>query len=215
MAWRSTGTQSLCQSSDRCEVMGTRCGGGSAARGEIVFFLDPSMSDPYGSRALGLLGPPLVREDLRFVKGFSGEPADVRDGTSGLSELVARPLINVYRPELAGVIDPLSPEFAAQQRLLSSLPFPVGYGAGLSLLLDAARLTGVEPLAQTRLGPRPSERIPLPDLGETAYAIIVAATARMHRDLEERAPGPCFLPGSGRFEQRRVAVEERPPLDSC
>ena len=188
----------------------------SAARGEIVLFLDPSVSDPYGSRALGLLGPLLVREDLRFVKGFSGEPANVSDGTSSLSELVARPLINVYRPELAGFIDPLSPEFAAQQRLLSSLPFPVGYGAGLSLLLDAALLTGMGPLAQTRLGPRPSERIHLPDLSEAAYAIIVAATARMHRDdLEERAPGPFFLPGSSHFEQRRVAVEERPPLDGC
>lgn len=188
----------------------------SVARGEIVLFLDPSVPDPDGSRTLGLLGPLLVREDLCFVKGFSGEPADAGEGTTGLSELVARPLINVYRPELAGFIEPLSPEFAARQRLLASLPFPVGYGAGLSLLFDAARSAGVETLAQTRLGPRPSERIPLPDLGEAAYATIVAITARMHRDdLEEHAPGPLFLPGSGHFEQRRVAVEERPPVDNC
>jgi hypothetical protein len=168
------------------------------------------------SRTLGLLGPLLVRENLCFVKGFSGEPADAGKGTTGLSELVARPLINVYRPELAGFIDPLSPEFAARRRLLASLPFPVGYGAGLSLLFDAARSAGVEALAQTRLGPRTSQHIPLPDLGEAAYAIIVAVTARMHRDdLEEHAPGPLFLPGSSHFEQRRVAVEERPPVDSC
>jgi glucosyl-3-phosphoglycerate synthase len=129
---------------------------------------------------------------------------------------VARPLINLYRPELAGFVEPLSPEFAARRVLLASLPFPAGYGAALSLLLDAASTAGVQALAQTRLGPRPETSVSMPDLGEAAYATLVAAAARAHgkEDLDERAPGPLFLPLPGRFELRRVAVEERPPLDS-
>lgn len=88
---------------------------------------------------------------MSFVKGFSAETAGGR-GPEGLSELVARPLINPYRPELAGFIEPLSPEFAARRGLLASLPFPAGYGAALSLLFDATREVGVHALAQTRLG---------------------------------------------------------------
>lgn len=188
----------------------------SAAKGEIVVFLDPTVPDPEGRRSLGLLGPLLSHKDLSFVKGFSAEPGTERGGAMNLSELVARPLINLYRPELAGFVEPLSVEFAARRTLLASLPFPAGYGAALSLLFDAASAVDVQALAQTRLGPRPPDDVSLPDLSEAAYATLVAATARAHgrEDLDERAPGLLFLPLPGRFELRRVAVEERPPLDS-
>ena len=188
----------------------------SAAGGEIVLFLDPDAPDDrQAHRALGLLGPLLCWEDLRFVKGFSAEPADGQ-GSQALSELMARPLINLYHPELSGFVEPLSSEFAGRRALLASLPFPVGYGASLSLLLDAAQTVGVHALAQTRLGPCPATPVPLADLGEAAYAILTAATARTHgdKDLDDRAPGPLFLPFDGRFKSHRVAVEERPPLGS-
>jgi glucosyl-3-phosphoglycerate synthase len=187
----------------------------SVAEGEIVLFLDPMAPDPEGRRTLGLLGPLLSRQDLSFVKGFSAKPvkADSR-GPEGLSELVARPLINLYRPELAGFVEPLSAEFAARRTLLSSLPFPVGYGVALSLLFDAADAAGVRSLAQTHLGSRPAVDVPLPDLSEAAYATLVSVTARSCEDLDKLAPGPLFLPLNRRFESRRIAVEERPPLDS-
>jgi glucosyl-3-phosphoglycerate synthase len=187
----------------------------SVAEGDVVLFLDPSVPDPEGRRTLGLLGPLLARQDLSFVKGFSARTNGTGGlGPEGLSELVARPLINLYRPELAGFVEPLSPEFAARRTLLASLSFPAGYGAALSLLLDAASTAGVRALAQTRLGPSPKTSVSLPDLGEAAYATLVAATTRAHgkEDSDERAPGPLFLPLPGRFELRRVAVEERPPL---
>ncbi len=189
----------------------------SVAEGDVVLFLDPSVADPEGRRALGLLGPLLSRRELSFVKGFSArsDRAGGR-GPEALSEFVAWPLINLYRPELAGFVDPLSSEFAARRALLASLPFPAGYGAALSLLLDASDAAGASALAQTRLAPHPEADVSLPDLGEAAYATHVATAARIHgqEDLDERAPGPLFLPLSGRFELRRVAVEERPPLDS-
>ncbi len=189
----------------------------SAAEGDVVLFLDPSVTDLEGRRTLGLLAPLLSRQDLSFVKGFSARLnyADSR-GPEVLSESTARPLINLYYPELAGFVEPLSSEFAARRALLASLPFPAGYGAALSLLLDAATAVGAQALAQTRLAPRPETDVSLPDLGEAAYATHAAAAARIHgrENLDERAPGPLFLPLPGRFELRRVAVEERPPLDN-
>ena len=122
----------------------------SVAEGDVVLFLDPSVPDPEGRRALGLLGPLLSRQNLSFVKGFSTRTNGAGGlGPEGLSELVARPLINLYRPELAGFVEPLSPEFAARRTLLASLSFPAGYGAALSLLLDAAKHRG-------RTSPRPN-----------------------------------------------------------
>ncbi|QIN78991.1 glycosyltransferase [Rubrobacter marinus] len=187
--------------------------------GEILLFLDPAAPDPDGRRALGLVGPLLLREELHLVKGFSpvGSGGD-EIGARGLSELVARPLINLYRPELAGFVDPVSAEFSARRSLLASLPFPVGYGASLSLLLDAHEWKGVDALAQVCLGERPEARVPTPDLGEAAYATLTAAMSRTGEDdLGEHAPGPLFLPLPGHptsLGQRRVAVEERPPLAS-
>jgi glucosyl-3-phosphoglycerate synthase len=189
----------------------------SVAEGDVVLFLDPSVPDPEGRRTLGLLGPLLSRQELSFVKGFSTQTNGADGlGPEGLSELLARPLINLYRPELAGFVEPLSSEFAARRTLLASLSFPAGYGAALSLLLDVASTAGVRALAQTRLGPPPEIGVSLPDLGEAAYATLVAAAARTQgkEDLDECAPGPLFLPLPGRFELRRVAVEERPPLVS-
>ena len=113
-------------------------------------------------------------------------------------------------------MDPTSAEFAARRSLLGSLPFPAGYGACLSLLLDASRKKGVNSLAQVRLKARPRAKIRTADLTEAAYATLTAAMSRVREDgLDEHAPGPLFLPlpshptGLG---QRRVPVEERPPV---
>ena len=53
-----------------------------------------------------------------------------------VTELVARPLLNLYWPLLAGVIQPLSGEYAARRGLLERLPFPRGYGVEIGLLID-------------------------------------------------------------------------------
>ena len=191
----------------------------AVSSGDVVLFLDLAVPDPEGRRALGLMGPLMFREDLHFAKGLS--PVDIGEDGGGpryLAELVARPLINVYRPELAAFANPVSAEFSARRSLLASLPFPVGYGACLSLLLDAAGEKGLNALAQVRLGEHPGTSIPTADLSEAALAILTAAMSRLGDDgLEEHAPGPLFLPLPGHpagLAQRHVAVEERPPLRS-
>lgn len=192
----------------------------AVSTGEILLYLDPAVPDPDGRRTLGLMAPLLSREDLHFVKGFSETGSgEATSGSRALSELSARPLINLYRTELAGFVDPVSAEFAARRDLLAALPFPVGYGASLSLLLDSCEKEGVDALAQVRLGERPAAAsIPISDLGEAAYAILTAAMSRMSEDgLREHAPGPLFLPLPGRptgLGQQRIPIEERPPLKS-
>ena len=120
------------------------------------------------------------------------------------------PTINLDYPELSGFIDPLSGYVAARRELLRRLPFPVGSGVDASLLLDAARQTGLDTMAQAALPPMK----PRASSTEDSYAILAAMLARTTSESADTTPGPLALPamdGSG-FDSRSVAVEERPPL---
>lgn len=174
----------------------------SVAEGEILVFLEPGAES---SSVRSLLEPLTGREERMLVKGFG-------PSTGYLSELVARPLINLHRPELAGFVDPLSKTFAARRSLLATLSFPVGEGASLSLLLDAAEMAGTEMLAQADLGAG-HPCTPSPPTSEAAYALQAAAISRTSQ--KTLAPGPLFLPShEAGLQSRRVPTEERPPLAS-
>ncbi len=78
----------------------------------------------------GLLGPLLADLGVHLVKGWVRTEEDGSVSTEGgrVTELVARPLVNLWWPQLAGVVQPLAGEWAARRALMESLPIPVGYG---------------------------------------------------------------------------------------
>ena len=192
----------------------------SVARGEIVVFLDADTSDFDIGFVIGLLGPLLSDPEVRFVKGSFLRPfllaGSVLPGEGGrVTELVARPLLNLYAPHLAGFDQPLAGELAARADLLRELPFPVGYGVEIANLIDAARVAGIDALAQVDLGTRQNRHQSLRDLSAMSYAVIAAAAARVAGLSAAPAPGPMSLPplpGETAVELRRVSVVERPPL---
>lgn len=186
--------------------------------GEVVVFLDAD-TDGFDARfALGLLGPLLTDDAVAFVKGAYRRPFQlgeetVPDGGGRVTELLARPLLNLHVPALAGFVQPLAGEFAARRELLEALPFPVGYGVEIATLIDACRRCGLDALAQVDLGERRNRHQPLQALGAMAYAVLIAAERRIHGDGAAE-PGPLARPHGGALELTRVAVEERPPLRS-
>ena len=178
----------------------------SAVEGEIVLFLDLTRPGSVPGRVFGLLGPILEKEDLEMVRGFCFPPGP-------LTELVARPFINLHTPHLAGFVDPLYPEFAARRPLLEQMLFPVGRGVDISTLLDASHARGLESLAQVELG---SSGPANSASSEEAYALLSAATSHLPGDglQEDLVPGPLLVPGDGGLGVSRVPLEERPPLGS-
>jgi len=196
----------------------------SISRGEIVVFLDADTRDFSPGFIVGLLGPLLHDPEIHFVKGAFLRPLQLEDtvlpGEGGrVTELVARPLLNLYAPHLAGFDQPLAGELAARADLLRRLSFPVGYGVEIANLIDAASVAGIDALAQVDLGTRQNRHQPLRDLTAMSYAVMVAAAARIHvAGLPPApAPGPLALPprsGETVNELRQVPVIERPPLDS-
>jgi glucosyl-3-phosphoglycerate synthase len=147
--------------------------------GDLLVFCDADIQHFDPGFVLGLLGPLLTRDDVAFVKGYYTRPLDGRPGEGGrVTELMARPLISVFFPELAGLSQPLAGEFAAPREILESVPFVGGYGVDLGLIIDVAERFGTAGLVQCDLGERVHRNRPLSDLGVQALAILQLGLVR-------------------------------------
>jgi glucosyl-3-phosphoglycerate synthase len=183
--------------------------------GEIVCFLDGDTADPSPSHLQGLLGPLLVEPSVALVKGAFERPMQTGAVTlpnegGRVTELMARPLINLHEPLLAGFSQPLAGEFAARRELLEAIPFPVGYGVEIAVLIDALRRCGLQALAECHLGTRQNRHQPLRALGEMAYAVLVAMENRL-ADRPATTGGHYLRPWQDGAVVS-VPVHERPPI---
>jgi glucosyl-3-phosphoglycerate synthase len=191
-------------------------------KSEIVAYIDADSESFHAGFLTGLLGPLICEPQIQFVKGCFERP--FRDGSVSrageggrVTELLARPLLNLHAPELAVFDQPLAGEVAARRELLVRLPFSVGYGVEIAMLIDAWRAVGLDGLAQVHLGIRQNAHQSLRELSAMAYAVLVAASNRFlgSQFAEAHASGSIALPPQGLgepMEMRRVPIEERPAL---
>ena len=167
-----------------------------------------------------MLGPLLCEPGISFVKGFYRRPfrvgeVTVPDGGGRVTELTARPLLNLFYPDLAAIRQPLAGEIAARRELLEQLPFATGYGVDIGLLIDAYSLAGLDAIAQVDLDVRQNAHQPLRDLGPMAYAVLRAVSVRLEREGRLRGPLPAAFAPAGDSPHPVIAEPaERPPLRS-
>ena len=192
----------------------------SVLRGDVVCFLDADSEDLGPHFACGMLGP-VLRGEAQMAKAFYRRPfrvGDVRlpDGGGRVSELMARPLLNAFYPELAGFRQPLAGEFAARRQLLEALPFVTGYGVDIALLIDSWRLVGLDGLAQVDLDVRQNRHRPLSELAPMSSAVLGAVTTRLMREgrLASSTERAFLLPFEGGFVSQVIECCERPPIAS-
>lgn len=188
--------------------------------GEIVVFADADVANMEPHFVSGLLGPLLTEPEVVLVKACYDRPMNAGNsvrptGGGRVTELVARPLLNLYWPELAGVVQPLAGEYAARRSVLERLPFASGYGVELGLLVDVLRLAGLDAIAQVDLGWRAHTHQSDEDLALMAATIMQVA-------LDRLACGPVIngFPSLTQFRRERerhvpftrpVEFRERPP----
>ena len=189
----------------------------AATDGEIVCFLDADTEDPDPGHLLGLLGPLLTDSEIAMVRGAFARPFNAggrtfADEGGRVTELMARPLLNLHFPLLAGFAQPLAGEFAGRRQLLERLPFPVGYGIEIATLIDALDELGLDALAECRLGSRQNRHQSLRALGEMAFAVLAAVERRI--EGPRSATGGAFLRPWEDGRVVRVPVAERPPIRS-
>ncbi|MFJ5896482.1 glucosyl-3-phosphoglycerate synthase [Streptomyces sp. NPDC093064] len=196
-------------------------------RGDVICFVDADLREFSSDFVTGIVGPLLTERDVDLVKamydrpftvpgGHTSKPAAAGQAGQGgrVTELMARPLLNMHWPQLAGFVQPLGGEYAARRSLLEQLPFPVGYGVELGMLVDALHLVGLDALAQVDVGVRRHRHQDGQALGRMAAAIYRTAQLRLARGHLVR---PCltqFVRGENGFEPRTYGVdtEERPPM---
>ena len=190
-------------------------------QGDLLVFVDADLTQWGPHFVTGLLGPLIADPDVLLVKGFYARIATGTDGSTSteggrVTELVARPLLSVWWPELSGVVQPLAGEWAARRELMESLSIPVGYGVELSTLLDTAARHGLDAVAQVDLGSRAHKHQTDHDLALMAAELLVVA--------ERRRAQPGAVPESPQLKQfvregtavrpvaRPIPVQERPPV---
>jgi len=195
------------------------------ATGDIICYIDGDISNFHPGFVTGLVGPLLENPGIDYVKAFYERPLDRGESTlasSGgrVSEILIRPLVSLFYPELSFILQPLAGEYAARRSVLESLPFPTGYGVEIAHLIDLAAAGKLVNIAQTDLVKRVHRNRDDDELGQMAFAILRVVLRRLERDgkLTFSSPLPdlyqSWLIDGESIEplSRRIPEPERPPL---
>jgi glucosyl-3-phosphoglycerate synthase len=172
----------------------------SVLSGEVVCFVDGD-TEQFGPHfACGLVGPLVMDPAVQFVKAFYRRPFRLGDevapdGGGRVTELTARPLLQLFYPQLGGIRQPLAGEIAARRELLERLPFATGYAVEIAMLIDAYAVAGADAIAEVDLDVRQNRHQRLSELGPMATAVMGAVLWRAGVSVES-------------------ALVERPPMAS-
>ena len=216
------------------QELGSHAGKGEAlwkslyvTQGDIIAWIDTDVVNVHPRFVLGLLGPLLCWDRIQYVKGFYRRPLRTGDrtqlgGGGRVTELVARPLINLFFPELSGLVQPLSGEYAGRRSALEQVPFFTGYGVEAGLLLDLLDKFGLHAIAQCDLEMRTQDSQALTDLSRMAFAILQVFMSRLGRRCATSLLGdePHTMkiihqePGRLSLEEAEIMEHERPPMCS-
>jgi glucosyl-3-phosphoglycerate synthase len=153
------------------------------ATGDIVVWLDADTRN-LGNHFITRLVAPLLHDgNLKLVKAFYDRPlvADEIYSAAGggrVTELLVRPMLNLFYPQLAGVIQPLAGESAVRRDAMMELPFAAGYGIEVALLIDVVERWGLDAVAQADLGIRIHRNRQLLELGQMSFEILRTMVGR-------------------------------------
>lgn len=212
--------------------LGSRKGKGEAlwksllvTKGDIIVWIDTDIVNIHPRFVYGIIGPLLVNPQIQLVKGFYRRPLRVGQkmqagGGGRVTELTARPLLNLFYPALSGVVQPLSGEYAGRREALERATFYSGYGVETGLLIDIYEKSGLQSIAQVDLLERIHHNQHLEALGKMSFAIIQTVM----RKLEKRF-GRAVLEDVNRtmklirhdskgyfLDVEQIAEYERPPM---
>jgi glucosyl-3-phosphoglycerate synthase len=176
--------------------LGAREGKGEAlwkslliTKGDIIAWIDTDITNIHPRFVYGVIGPLLLNRNIQLVKGFYRRPLKVGDkiqagGGGRVTELTARPLLNLFYPELSGIVQPLSGEYAGRREALEKAVFFSGYGVETGLLIDIFEQYGLRSIAQVDLLERIHRNQDLVALSKMSFAIIQTVLRKIENRYE-------------------------------
>ena len=195
----------------------------AVATGDVVVWLDSDTRN-FGSHFVtNLVAPLLADPSILLCKAFYRRPLDHAAGGGGrVTELTARPLLNLLFPELSAVVQPLSGEYAGRRRALAGLPLFTGYAVEAGILIDLVARFGLDSLAQADLGSRVHRNRDVASLGrmasEIAQAILTVAEDHGRLKLPDDLPDLLVqFDQSGEGPEplaTNVRLQRRPPMET-
>lgn len=205
--------------------LGSRAGKGEAlwksqfvTTGDVLVFIDGDLTEWDTHFVTGLLGPLLTSPEVALVKGFYERPLRVGAseepaGGGRATELVARPVLALTRPDLTQVVQPLAGEWAVRREVFATLSVPTGYGVDVAALVDVHDRLGIDAIAQVDLGRRGHSHQSLRDLGAMAVQVMAAVLGRSGSAVDQHTVLRQFVNGADghRPALRDVDLSERPP----
>jgi glucosyl-3-phosphoglycerate synthase len=214
------------------ERFGARGGKGEAlwksllvTRGDLIVWIDTDIVNIHPRFVYGIIGPLLLNPQIQFVKGFYRRPLKVGQkmqagGGGRVTELTARPLLNLFYPELSGVVQPLSGEYGGRREALERATFFSGYGVETGLLIDIYERYGLNAIAQIDLLERIHHNQHLEALSKMSFAIIQTVfrklESRLGRAVLEDVNKSMKLIRYGNkgysLEVEQIAERERQPM---
>jgi len=147
-------------------------------KGDIIVYIDADIKNIHHRFAYGLIGPLLLKENVKYVKAFYDRPIAVDKekmqptGGGRVTELVIRPLFSLLFPDLTQIIQPLSGEYAGYREIFENVAFPIGYGIETSILLDIYEKWGMDIIAQVDLDKRVHRNQDTLALGRMAFGVM-------------------------------------------
>ncbi|MBI4786219.1 MAG: glucosyl-3-phosphoglycerate synthase [Chloroflexi bacterium] len=157
-------------------------------RGDLIAWIDTDIVNIHPRFVYGILGPLIREPHLVYVKGFYQRPlkmagaAEARGG-GRVTELTARPLLNLFYPELSGFVQPLAGEYAGRRSALEQVPFFTGYGVEVGLLIDIWTKFGLQNIGQVDLDERVHRNQSLTALSKMSFEIVQVVIKRVGQKL--------------------------------
>lgn len=144
-----------------------------SAINQLLIFLDADIH-PYPEKTISKLLEPIVNNECDFVKGAFARNA------GRVTELVAKPLLKIFFPELSGFQQPLSGMIAGKKSFLNKVDFFTDYGVDVGILIDMFLMQAR--VKEVNIGYIENKSKPWQQLGkmssEVSRAIIHKATLR-------------------------------------
>ena len=170
-------TVNIAQQNGAKVITSTKLGKGASMKdgilfstNEIIVFLDGDI-DPYPHYTVKLLTDPIIRGEAEFVKSSFSRNA------GRVTELVAKPLLSIFFPELLRFNQPLSGMIAGKKSIFQKIEFRDDYGVDIGILIDIY-LMNIK-MKEVEIGYLENKSKPWQALGkmskEVAQAIIVKA----------------------------------------
>lgn len=194
-------------------------------RGDVLAWIDTDIVNIHPRFVYGVVGPLLADPHIQFVKGFYRRPLKVGEkiqagGGGRVTELTARPLLNLFYPQLSGVVQPLSGEYAGRRSALEQVSFFTGYGVETGLLIDMFEKFGLGAIAQVDLLERIHHNQNLDALGKMSFAILQAVIRKLEKrygqtileDVNKSMKLIRYEAGVYSLDVEEIVERERPPM---